>query len=266
MNRIYKYLKEAYENKSLFHAYLIGNTRFELVKDELYRFFKECLYKVNNIENNPDIILLKADEKSISKDSVKKLIKDISSTSQFNNIKVYIIDECEKLNDFAYNALLKTLEEPESNIYAFLITNNIDSVKDTIVSRCQKIYLNNQYEIEFDGEIVDISEKIINEIENSNKPIINKYNLYKTIEDRNKLINILNYILNKYYKSLNMIINEKIDNENIIFVNNNIEKISKKIIIINDNLERLNANLNKNLSIDRFIIDMWRCSYENSSN
>ena len=79
---------------------------------------------------------------NITKDIIKDLLNKLSTTSQFNNNKVYIIDGVEKLNDFADNALLKTLEEPQANIYAFLITNNINSVKPTISSRCQKLYLN----------------------------------------------------------------------------------------------------------------------------
>ena len=45
----------------------------------------------------------------------------------------------------------------------------------------------------------------------------------------------------------------------IIEQNNTIEEISKKMIIIDKTIYRLGYNLNKNLAIDRFIIDMWRC-------
>mgnify|MGYP003295339278 CR=1 FL=1 len=55
-----------------------------------------------------------------------------------------------------------------------------------------------------------------------------------------------------------------IEETNIIVNNNDIESISKKMIVINNNINRLNNNMNKNISIDRFIIEMWRCNNESS--
>ena len=55
-----------------------------------------------------------------------------------------------------------------------------------------------------------------------------------------------------------MLVNDQIE-ENIIIKNNDIVKISKKLLVINESINRLNNYLNKNISIDRFIIDMWRC-------
>ena len=43
-----------------------------------------------------------------------------------------------------------------------------------------------------------------------------------------------------------------------------IEEISKKIIVLNDNISILKYPINKNLMIDRFFIEMWRCKNENS--
>jgi hypothetical protein len=45
---------------------------------------------------------------------------------------------------------------------------------------------------------------------------------------------------------------------------NEIELLSKKILVINSNINLLNYNLNKNLAIDKFLIEMWRCNNENS--
>ena len=47
------------------------------------------------------------------------------------------------MNDYASNSLLKFLEEPEKNIYAFLISSNVMKVLETIKSRCQLIMLDN---------------------------------------------------------------------------------------------------------------------------
>ena len=54
------------------------------------------------------------------------------------------------------------------------------------------------------------------------------------------------------------IVEEKIE-DNIILNNNDIVKVSKKLLVINETIKRLNTPLNKNMSIDRFIIEMCRC-------
>jgi len=53
--------------------------------------------------------------------------------------RVFIIDDADKMNDAASNALLKTLEEPSSTTYLILITSRPDSLLSTIRSRCQTI-------------------------------------------------------------------------------------------------------------------------------
>ena len=75
-------------------------------------------------------------------------------------------------------------------------------------------------------------------------------------------VDILQNMLLKYKKSLDGLI--KNVESDIINKNNNIEEISRKILVIDESISRLEIPLNKNLSIDRFIIEMWRCKNENS--
>jgi len=51
--------------------------------------------------------------------------------------KIYVIDEVHMLSKSAFNALLKTIEEPKDNVCFILATTEIHKVPDTIVSRCQ---------------------------------------------------------------------------------------------------------------------------------
>ncbi len=51
--------------------------------------------------------------------------------------KIYVIDEVHMLSKWAFNALLKTIEEPRSNVCFILATTEINKVPDTIISRCQ---------------------------------------------------------------------------------------------------------------------------------
>jgi DNA polymerase III subunit delta' len=52
---------------------------------------------------------------------------------------VWIIPECERLNDEAANKLLKSLEEPPAHVYFLLVADRLERVKPTIVSRCQVV-------------------------------------------------------------------------------------------------------------------------------
>ncbi len=262
MGKIFDYFDKLSKKNMLTQAFIIGNTTYDEIKEELNKVLKSYFFKnCENMDENPDLYVLKQEDGIVSKDDIKNLLNKISTTSQFNSTKVYIIDKCEKLNDFAYNAILKTLEEPQENIYAILITTNMDSVKPTILSRCQKIFISSSIKDEIDEKYADISLEIIKQIEENNiKSIALNYKMYSMIEDRNQLQNVLKYILNKYHQSLENIVNNTIDKNDIITMNNDIVKISKKILIINNNINRLENNLNKNLSIDRFIIEMWRCN------
>jgi DNA polymerase-3 subunit gamma/tau len=72
-------------------------------------------------------------------DEIRKLIKDSSFLPMNNRYRVYIIDEAHMITNDAFNALLKTLEEPPSSVIFILATTNIEKVPKTIVSRCSVI-------------------------------------------------------------------------------------------------------------------------------
>ena len=259
MNNLSAFFINNVKSDKLSHSYLIGNVTFDNIKDELFNIINKYIFNSeSDIESNPDIIILKPEKGIVSKEEIKDLLKNISTTSQFNNNKVYIIEGVERLNDFACNAILKTLEEPKDNIFAFLLTENIDSVKPTIVSRCQKIFISSERkEKNFEENIIELGNKLIDYIEKDKLNTIAVHpEIYTLIEDRNIMKEVLEYMLDVYFNTLN---NYNNDIQNIIKSNNTIEKISKKILVINNNLNNLDYYLNKNLTIDRFVIEMWRC-------
>ena len=264
MKDIYTYFENLDKENKLSHSFLIGNVVFDEVKEELSEVINKFLLKSSmKIEDNPDVYILRDNEEIISKDDIKELISNISTTSQFHNAKVYIIENCEKLNDFACNALLKTLEEPPINVYAILLSSNIEDVKETIYSRCQKIFVSSSINGQKNEELEELTDKLISAIEkNGIKTISKNYDLYSIIEDRKILKDVLNNMLYAYKESLDNLLNN--NESDLININNSVEEITKKIIVINDMISRLNIPLNKNLTIDRFIIEMWGCKNENS--
>lgn len=70
-------------------------------------------------------------------DNIRDLIDKVQFLPTYANKKVYIIDEVHMLSKGAFNALLKTLEEPPEHAYFVLATTELHKVPDTIVSRCQ---------------------------------------------------------------------------------------------------------------------------------
>lgn len=71
-------------------------------------------------------------------DEIREL-RDSVQFAPYNAVnKVYIIDEVHMLTNEAFNALLKTLEEPPKNVYFVLATTEVHKIPDTIISRCQR--------------------------------------------------------------------------------------------------------------------------------
>jgi DNA polymerase-3 subunit gamma/tau len=69
-------------------------------------------------------------------------VRDVISNAQYrparSRFKVYIIDEVHMLSKSAFNALLKTLEEPPEHVKFILATTEAEKVLPTILSRCQR--------------------------------------------------------------------------------------------------------------------------------
>ena len=263
---IVEYFEKLNEEDKLTQAFLIGNVLFDDIKNEINEVLQKYIFNnnIDNLKENPDVYILKQDETNITKDIIKDLLNKLSTTSQFNNKKVYIIDKTEYLSDTIFNAILKTLEEPKEGIYAILISNNIDAVKPTIISRCQKIFLTSSSDkLEFTEELEEITTDLINSIEeNGPKTIAQNYKMYNIINDRDKFIQVLKTMMNEYHKVLKSIIEEKEEEflNKKILENNNLSSILNKMLVIDNTINLMQNYLNKNLSIDRFIIEMWRCN------
>lgn len=94
-------------------------------------------------KNQPDIIYLQHEKpNTISVDDIRSQINnDIWVKPYSSPYKVYIVDEAEKMNVQAQNALLKTIEEPPAYAVILLLTNNAEIFLPTILSRCVRLSL-----------------------------------------------------------------------------------------------------------------------------
>ena len=95
-------------------------------------------------KNNPDIIYVtKEDGKSIiSVDVVReKIVNDVEIKPYSSKYKIYIVEDAEKMNQQAQNAILKTIEEPPEYAIIILLTANYNGFLQTILSRCVLIQM-----------------------------------------------------------------------------------------------------------------------------
>lgn len=86
--------------------------------------------------NFPDLIEMDA-ASNRGIDEIRELKDRVNYQSLVGKYKVYIVDEVHMLTKEAFNALLKTLEEPPKHVIFILATTEIEKVPDTIISRCQ---------------------------------------------------------------------------------------------------------------------------------
>ncbi|GAB2028139.1 DNA polymerase III subunit delta' [Lactovum odontotermitis] len=86
-----------------------------------------------------DLHIIRPDGQSIKVDQIRELLMTIETTGFESTKKVVIIRDSEKMGASAANALLKTIEEPDSEVYIFLLTENENLLLPTIQSRTQKV-------------------------------------------------------------------------------------------------------------------------------
>ena len=71
-------------------------------------------------------------------DNIREIVEEVAYSPAAGKYKVYIIDEVHMLSIGAFNALLKTLEEPPSYVIFILATTEVHKIPITILSRCQR--------------------------------------------------------------------------------------------------------------------------------
>lgn len=218
-----------------------------------------------NFDTSPDIIEIDAASNN-GVDEIRELRNNISLTPAESKYKVYIIDEVHMLSTGAFNALLKTLEEPPEHAIFILATTEIYKVPITILSRCQRYdfkkiskndmtkYLEKilkQEEIEYDKEalnsIYELSDGCLRDALSIIDQNSKSNNSLKTEDLMNNYEIISNNTLDELMKNVKIAnilgITEVIDS----FQNSGVsaQRLLKKMISYLDNLA-LDIKLNKN--------------------
>ncbi len=147
---ITKALAHQVESGKLAHAYLFTGSR-GIGKTSVARILAKAVNCENNKNGSPcgecpackrleqenDINIIEIDAASNNRvDDVRELREKVKFLPINAKYKVYIIDEVHMLSDSAFNALLKTLEEPPAHVIFILATTEVHKLPATILSRC----------------------------------------------------------------------------------------------------------------------------------
>lgn len=292
-DNVKRILINSIKNDKLSHAYLFAGPR-GIGKTSMAKIFAkavncldfkknddvcdECTSCIECNENTVDIIEIDAASNN-GVDQIRDLKNKISIVPSNLKYKVYIIDEVHMLTNSAFNALLKTLEEPPSYVIFILATTEFYEVPETIVSRCQcfnfsRISLNslmNRLRYIADSEKIKVDDDTLMEIAQFSNGglrdaigVLDKLNSFTNgnikIEDFKTINNLVsNEDIKKLYTSIVdndkkeiLSILEKVNLDGYDFKN----LIERLMIYIRDNLT---DNINSNNDINKKDIQLVSC-------
>lgn len=237
---VYKTLKNSFKNNKTSHAYLISGAKGLPIlqvaifmakslicnhKDEDGFACLNCIH-CKKVDDNSYADLKIISGEQLKTNEVMSLQEEFNkSPLEDGNVKVYIIDLIERAPIASLNKLLKFIEEPSSNIVALFTTNSVDSILQTIVSRCQIIKLKELY-----------SDDLVNYLISSSFARDDAYLIAKVSNDIEKSVNILN---DPKYKDIKQLLKESLNylkdkNDNFII---NFQIKGFKILTTNDEYE-----------------------------
>ena len=228
-NEIFLNFKELYDkkilpNKIIFSgkkgigkatlAYHLTNYIFSINEKNKYNFKDNAILNNNHSYNliakssHPNFFLIsnEDDKTNIEISKIREMINFTNKSSFNNNCKIVLIDNIEYLNLYSTNALLKIIEEPNDNIYFFLIYDNKTKILDTLKSRCINfnLFLKHQEKLIIINKLLNndfyanLNDDFKN-IYNSPGDIILLHNFFKDniIDEKISIDNFLNLIIEK---------------------------------------------------------------------
>ncbi|QDQ25840.1 DNA polymerase III subunit gamma/tau [Chitinimonas arctica] len=169
---VVKALSNALENQRLHHAYLLTGTR-GVGKTTIARILAKSLNCETGLTATPCgvcdackqidagrfVDLLEIDAASNTGiDNIREVLDNAQYSPTQGRFKVYIIDEVHMLSKSAFNAMLKTLEEPPSHVKFILATTDPQKVPVTVLSRCLQFSLRQMLPAQISGHLRHVLE------------------------------------------------------------------------------------------------------------
>lgn len=145
---VLNYFKHAISSHKLAHLYLLHGDKGTLRTHTMIQLLNEMFQTTHDTKEGvmsiANVHYIEPSGTVIKKEQILSLQEEFSKTSLVEGKRVYVIEDIELISTSAANSLLKFLEEPNSSAtYGFLLSEHIDQVLPTILSRAQKVTLPN---------------------------------------------------------------------------------------------------------------------------
>lgn len=273
---VVKILKNAIVNNKISHAYIFSGPR-GTGKTSIAKIFSKavnCLNTINgdlcntcenclqNIDEEIDIIEIDAASNN-GVDEIREIRNNVKLMPVHLKYKVYIIDEVHMLSTSAFNALLKTLEEPPKHVIFILATTEFNKIPATVISRCQKFdfkkitnkqiegrlkYILEQEKKSLNDEVVSLIAKLsdgglrdainmldqVISLEKDNITTDDVYNLIGDISEKNIIILLENIVSGNIKETLKNINEYYEEGKNFINICERLQLLIRNIIIFNN--------------------------------
>ena len=273
---VVKILKNSILNNKISHAYIFSGPR-GTGKTSIAKIFSKAVNCLNttdgdlcnncenclqNIDEEIDIIEIDAASNN-GVDEIREIRNNVKLMPVHLKYKVYIIDEVHMLSTSAFNALLKTLEEPPKHVIFILATTEFNKIPATVISRCQKFdfkkitnkqiedrlkYILEQEKKSLNGEVISLIAKLsdgglrdainmldqVISLEKENVTVDDVYNLIGDISEKNIIILLENIVSGNIIETLKNINEYYEEGKNFINICERLQLLIRNIIIFNN--------------------------------
>lgn len=273
---VVKILKNSILNNKISHAYIFSGPR-GTGKTSIAKIFSKAVNCLNttdgdlcnncenclqNIDEEIDIIEIDAASNN-GVDEIREIRNNVKLMPVHLKYKVYIIDEVHMLSTSAFNALLKTLEEPPKHVIFILATTEFNKIPATVISRCQKFdfkkitnkqiedrlkYILEQEKKSLNGEVISLIAKLsdgglrdainmldqVISLEKENVTVDDVYNLIGDISEKNIIILLENIVSGNIKETLKNINKYYEEGKNFVNICERLQLLIRNIIIFNN--------------------------------
>ncbi len=261
-----KKIKNEFDENINSHIFLVETNDVELCIEDIKELLIQILAPKDSIIANQikeetylELTIVRSEDKIIKNEKIMELQNRLKTKPVLSQYIAYIIAPAEDMNENSANKLLKTIEEPNSNVIGFLVTQNADLLLPTIKSRCEDIclmYETNPQAKEIPEEVLKITNMIVYAIENRDHPTLYKAKLNKDFKEN--ALSIENLLKDYYNMACNLKSSQNLDKQVIEYIrkNNDYKHLIAKAKYMNVLLNRLTKNMNSSLLIEKMFFDL----------